>query len=76
MKEKLFELLDEEEMSSMDKKTRLKFIKSIKKDEFFVDKWLVLPPYYRDENTESSTMGDIVNKYYKELLNKCKLGLN
>lgn len=63
---------DEEEMSSMDKKTRLKFIKSIKKDEFFVDKWLVLPPYYRDENTESSTMGDIINKYYKELLNKCK----
>lgn len=64
--------LDEEEMASMDKKTRLKFIKSIKKDEFFVDKWLVLPPYYRDENTESSTMGDIVNKLYKELLSKCK----
>jgi DNA-directed RNA polymerase beta' subunit len=64
--------IDESEIDSVDKKTRLKFLKSIKKDEFFVDKWLVLPPFYRAENSEDRTMGDVVNKLYKELISRTR----
>ena len=55
---------------SIDKKNRLKFFKYLKKNEAFVTKWLVLPPYYRDFNTEDTTMGDDINKVYKELILK------
>lgn len=55
---------------SLDRKTRLKFLQLIRdKDEFFVDKWLVLPRYYRDYSS-SSDLGPEMNKVYKELINK------
>ena len=37
--------VEEAEIDSIDKQTRLKFLKSVKKEEFFVSKWLVIPPY-------------------------------
>ncbi len=58
----------DDEISSVDKKTRLKFLNSLKKDEFFITKWLVLPPFYRSENSEEKTMGDSINSLYKELI--------
>lgn len=64
--------LEEAEMSSIDKKTRLKFLKYLQKDEFFVDKWLVLPPYYREESAENRSLGDILNQLYKELISATK----
>lgn len=67
--------LEESAIDSLDKKTRLKFIKSLKKNEFFVDKWLVLPPFYRAESSVNRSMGDAINKLYKELISKVK-GLN
>ena len=67
--------LEESEIDSIDKKTRLKFLKSLGKDEFFVDKWLVLPPFYRAENSANKSMGDVVNKLYKELISKVR-GMN
>lgn len=60
---------DEEEQSA-DKKTRLNFLKLLKKDEVFVDCWLVLPPYYRDINSEDTTLGDDMNKVYNELISR------
>ena len=38
--------LEESEIDSLDKKSRLRFLRSLKKEEFFVRKWLVLPAYY------------------------------
>jgi len=64
--------LEEDEIDSLDKKTRLKFIKSLKKDEFFVTKWLVLPPFYRAESSTNRSMGDDINKLYKELISKVR----
>jgi DNA-directed RNA polymerase beta' subunit len=62
--------IDEEEMDSIDKKTRLKFLRSLKKNELFVNKWLVVPPFYRAESSERGTTGDDINKMYKELISK------
>jgi hypothetical protein len=62
--------VEEEETDSIDKKTRLKFLKSVKKNEFFVTKWLVLPPFYRGESSESQTMGDTINSLYKDLISR------
>lgn len=64
--------LEEDEMDSLDKKTRLKFLKSLDKDEFFVSKWLVLPPFYRAASSESQSMGDSINKLYKELISRTR----
>jgi len=62
--------IEEGEIDSIDKKTRLKFLKSLKKSEFFITKWLVLPPFYRAENSEDQTMGDNINALYKELISR------
>jgi len=60
--------IEEEELDSIDKKTRLKFLRNIKKEEFFVTKWLVIPPFYRGESSENRNLGEDINKYYQELI--------
>jgi len=62
--------LEEAEVDSIDRKKRLKFLKSLDKDEFFIRKWIVIPPYYRAENSENQSMGDNINKLYKELISR------
>lgn len=62
--------LEEDDIESIDKKTRLKFLKSLKKEEFFIRKWLVLPPFYRAESSTNRSMGDNINKLYKELISR------
>jgi hypothetical protein len=62
--------LDEEEIDSIDKTTRLKFLKIMKKNEFFVNKWLVIPPHYRAESTDAGSMGEAINEMYKDLISK------
>ena len=62
--------VEEAEIDSIDKKTRLNFLKSLKKDEFFITKWLIIPPFYRSESTEDMTMGDEINKAYKNLISR------
>jgi DNA-directed RNA polymerase beta' subunit len=57
---------------SIDKKTRIKFFKYLKKNEAFIDAWLVLPPYYRDMNSEDVTLGDDINKLYNRLISQTK----
>lgn len=64
--------IEESEIDSLDKKTRLKFFKSLKRDEFFISKWLVLPPFYRAESSTNKSMGDSINKLYKELISKTR----
>lgn len=60
--------LEENEIASLDKKTRLKFLKTLTKEEFFVNKWLVLPAHYRETSADDSSMGDVINQLYKDLL--------
>ena len=67
-----FNEFDAEEIGSVDKKTRLKFLNSLKREEFFVDKWLVLPAAYRAEDSESKTLGDNVNGIYKDILSRTR----
>ena len=56
---------------SIDKKNRIKLFRYLKKNEAFCRYWLVLPPYYRDFNTNNdTTLGDDINKVYKELILK------
>jgi hypothetical protein len=62
--------LEEEEIDSIDKSTRLKFLKNIKKNEFFIRKWLVIPPHYRAESAEAGTLGEEINEMYKDLISK------
>lgn len=62
--------LEEDDIDSIDKKTRLKFLKSLKREEFFIRKWLVLPPFYRAESSTNRSMGDNINKLYKELISR------
>jgi len=64
--------LEESEIDSIDKKTRLKFLQLLKKEEFFVSKWLVLPPFYREEQADSRSLGDVINQTYKELISACR----
>jgi hypothetical protein len=62
--------VEEEEEDSVDKKTRLSFLKSIKKDEFFITKWLIVPPFYRSQSSEDQTIGDEINALYKDLISR------
>jgi DNA-directed RNA polymerase beta' subunit len=62
--------VEEEEMDSIDKKTRLKFLRSIKREEFFCTKWLVLPPFYRAQSSDNRTLGDSINSIYKDLISR------
>jgi DNA-directed RNA polymerase beta' subunit len=64
------EEIDEKEMDSIDKKTRLKFLRNIKKEEFFTSKWLIIPPFYRAESSENKTLGDKINELYKDLISR------
>jgi len=70
-----FDELVDNEIDSIDKKTRLKFLKSLSKDEFFIRKWLVLPPFYRDVSSVNASAGDSINKLYKELISRVQ-GMN
>jgi len=64
------EKLMEEDMKdfSVSKEGRIKFIKSLSREEFFVDKWLVVPKGYRNISSEERTLGSDINKEYRKLL--------
>lgn len=53
---------------SVSKQGRINFIKSLKKDEFFIDKWLVIPKGFRNISSEHRTLGSDINKEYRKLL--------
>jgi hypothetical protein len=53
---------------SVSKAGRINFIKSLTKQEFFVNKWLVIPKGYRNISSESRTLGSDINKEYRKLL--------
>ena len=50
------------------RKSRLQFITSLKKDEFFLSKVLIIPAFYRDVNMQDSKNNEI-NTFYIKLIN-------
>jgi len=51
---------------------RISLLKNLSKDEIFIDKWIVMPAFYRDINTAESSSGKIshetINIYYSKLI--------
>lgn len=52
-------------------KERVAFIKNIKDDEIFIDKWIVIPAYYRDVDYNTRKKNDI-NLRYQSLISQAK----
>ena len=59
-----------------DQKQRVDLLRSLKKNELFIDKWIICPPFYRDVNMDSSNSGIIsvheITKSYRQLLSLSK----
>lgn len=67
--DELEELMEREiDSFSVSKQGRINFIKSLTKETFFVDKWLVVPKGYRNISNESRTLGSDINKEYRKLI--------
>jgi hypothetical protein len=47
---------------------RVNFIKQLKKEELFCDKWLVIPPYYRDIDISKNNKKNDINIMYQSLI--------
>jgi hypothetical protein len=59
---------------SIDKTRRIQYLELLKKDgEVFVSKWLVLPVYYRNFNSQDMSLGDDINKVYNNLIMQTKV---
>lgn len=54
------------------RKQRLDFIKNLKKEEIFIDKWVLIPPYYRDVDMVSGKKHDL-NILYSRIINAASL---
>jgi len=63
---------DDKEQESLVRDTKLSLLKSLKKDEVFITKWLIIPPAYRDLNfsklKKRIISSDVVNDIYVKLL--------
>lgn len=60
------------ETNSAARSERVEFLKSLKKDEAFMDSQVVIPPFYRDINYQDTDKGkvahDVVNDLYAKLI--------
>lgn len=69
---KNFDKISFKEGNTKSRTKKLSLVANIKKEEAFIDKWLVLPCYYRDVNTGGSSSGrqtvDDINNYYSKLI--------
>ena len=68
---KVFDKIKWKETDSNARKERLEKIRNFSKDEIFIDKYLVMPPFYRDINIHSSDdmiSVDIVNDSFANLI--------
>lgn len=69
-----FEKIKFKETDSNKRSEKLKLLKSFDKDEIFIDKFIVIPPFYRDYDSSSSSSGgskltkEPINDMYTKLL--------
>lgn len=75
----LYKHFDELEFRKTGKSRRdnkVDILSTLSKNELFVDKWLVIPAFYRDINLAKKSSGkpklDDINKLYSRLLNLCQ----
>ena len=54
------------------RRTRIEFLNSLAKNEIFIDRWLVIPPYYRDVDMVSGKKNEL-NIMYSRLINYASL---
>ena len=72
-----FEKIKWKETGSDARASALAVIRGIPKNEIFIDKFLVIPPFYRDVNFANDNLAvDVVNNYYADILKKTKLLAN
>lgn len=72
-----FEKIKWKETGSDARASALAVIRNIPKNEIFIDKFLVIPPFYRDVNFANDNLAvDVVNNYYADILKKTKLLAN
>jgi hypothetical protein len=60
-------VLEKPEMSSI-VRDRVNFIKQMKSEEIFCNKWLVIPPYYRDIDISKHNKKNDINIMYQSLI--------
>lgn len=70
-----WEKLNYSKTNSRQRNDRIELLRNLKKNEIFCDKWLVLPPFYRDLDFSQSSTGkinkDAINDLYVRLINLC-----
>jgi DNA-directed RNA polymerase beta' subunit len=54
-------------------KDRVSFIKHLKPNEIFINKWLVIPPYYRDIHVTKDNKKNDINIMYQSLIAQASL---
>ena len=70
---KNFELIDFNPKNAVGvRKNRLEFINALSKDEIFIDKWLVVPPFYRDVDMVNGKKNEL-NIMYSRLINSASM---
>jgi hypothetical protein len=68
LKDHLDEIIFEKPNMSSIVKDRVAFIKALKKEELFCNKWLVIPPYYRDIDISQNNKKNDINIMYQSLI--------
>ena len=72
LKRNLRKINFEKDGASARVKERISFIKNLKDDEIFIDKWIVIPAYYRDVDFNTRKKNDI-NLRYQSLISQAKV---
>lgn len=68
-----FENIHIPDTKSNDRKRRLQLLDSLKKNEIFLDKFLIIPPFYRDMKVKGGiTSVDEVNSLYSDTIRRVK----
>jgi len=64
---KFYDKVEFRETDSKRRSDKIELIKAMKKEEVFIDKFPVQPPFYRDANFETQATSEI-NKFYKKII--------
>jgi hypothetical protein len=65
-------IFEKPDMSSI-VRDRISFIKHLKPEEIFINKWLIIPPYYRDIDISKSNKKNDINILYQGLIAQTSL---
>lgn len=75
LKKNISKIKFKEGTNSVGRNIKVKFLEQ-NKDTAFINKYIVIPPLYRDTNTRSSTKGSVgvgkINKLYQSLINDAR----